>query len=482
MRKNDDRICRQYDRMINKVYKMQEKGERMKIAKSISCREPHWRRRSFVLLVVIISLLALMIPTGLLAGTEQLVYVIPVQETIDPGLAKFVERSYQEAEKLKADMVILEIDTPGGRIDAALQIRDRIRQSPVPTTALVKGGAISAGALISLACKTIAMQPGATIGDAEPRIGSEKADEKVVSYWAKEMAATAEVNGRDPQIAIAMADRDAVIPGLVEKGKLLTLTYQEALQHGYADHIVQDRAELLDVLKLKEATLVEAQLSVSEKVTRIVTNPYIAPLLLTLGIAGIVIELFTIGWGIAGTLGLLSLSLYFGGHLLAGFTGWESILLFLLGIILLGVEMLVPGFGLPGIGGIVCIFVSIVLTAPDWETGIVSLVLALVGTIVLLLISFKLLTKRKFWDRLVLGLKYAKEEGYVSQRQDLEQYIGQQGLASTPLRPAGTVVLDNGTRLDVVTEGEYVQRGERVEVVRVEGVRIVARSLGKDSR
>ncbi|MBZ4653880.1 MAG: hypothetical protein JG781_1219 [Peptococcaceae bacterium] len=439
------------------------------------------KRYGLIVYWLITCLLLTLIPGSLLAASTKTVYVIPIRDTIDPGLSKFVARSYAEAEKLKADMVLLEIDTPGGRVDAALQIRDTIRQSSIPTTALVKGGAISAGALITLASKTIAMQPGATIGDAEPRSGSQRADEKFVSYWAKEMAATAEVNGRDPKYAIAMADRDAGVPGLVEKGKLLTLTYQEAARVGYSDYTVNDRNELLTKLGFSDARIIEAEASVSEKLTRFVTNPFVAPFLLTIGIAGIIIEFLTVGWGIAGVIGLVSLALYFGGHLLAGFTGWEAVLLFLLGLILLVVEALVPGFGLPGIGGILSIIASIVLSAPSWEAGVISLVLSLVGTIVLVLLSFKILTKRKFWHRLVLPLKYNKEEGYISQSQDLTKYVGRRGVAYTVLRPAGTVELDDGTRLDVVTEGDFIPKGSKVVVDRVEGIRIIVHALKEES-
>lgn len=425
-------------------------------------------------MVIVISLMmALFLTASSFASSAQMVYVIPVTGTIDPGQAKFIERNYREAEKLQAAMVFLEIDTPGGLVDAALEIRDTIRHSSVPTTAFVKGGAISAGALIALTCKTIAMEPGATIGAAEPRIGDEKADEKYISYFAKEMAATAEMNGRNPDIAAAMVDSDVEISNLIEKGKLLTLTYQEAKEHGYTDYIVQDRQELLNAIQLGDAQVVEAAMSLSENITRIVTNPFVAPILLMFGIAGIVIELFTLGWGIAGSLGIISLGLYFGGHLLGGFTGWEVILLFIIGIILLGVEALVPGFGLPGTAGIICITISIILTAPSWEAGIISLVFALVGTIILLLLSFKVLNKRKFWNRLVLGLEFNKKDGYIPQSQDFSKYIGQKGVAHTTLRPAGAVLLDEGTRLDVVTAGEFIPQGTRVEIIFVEGMRIV---------
>jgi membrane-bound serine protease (ClpP class) len=240
---------------------------------------------------------------------------------------------------------------------------------------------------------------------------------------------------------------------------------------------VQDRAELLEVLNLSGAEVVEAQLSTAEKITRIVTNPYVSPLLLTLGIAGILIEILTVGWGVAGIVGFSSLALYFSGHIIAGFTGWEAILLFLLGMILLCVEIFMPGFGIFGLGGIASIAISIILSAPSWEAGITSLVLAILGTIILLVLSLKLLTKRKFWDHLVLGTKYNKEEGYIPQGEDLSIHLGKKGEAITILRPAGTVMLDDGIRLDAVTDGGFIQKGERIEIIKVEGIRLIVRAI-----
>lgn len=435
----------------------------------------HKRRVRFVS-TMILSILLIMYSLSLLAA-PQTVYVIRVQDTIDQGLVKYIERSYQEAEKAGASMVILEIDTNGGLIDSAIEIRDIVWDSSVPTVALVSGRAISAGAFVTVACPQIAMVPGSTIGDAEARINGERADEKYLSAWRQEFAATAERNGRDPDIARAMVDRDLVLPGISEEGKLLTLTYTQAKEHGYTDFIVADSAELLEGLGLSQAEIVETSFTVAEKVSRIVTNPIIASILLTIGIAGIVIEVFTMGWGIAGTLGIISLVLYFGGHLMAGFSGWGVLLLFIIGVILLAIEMFVAGFGVFGIGGIICIFASIVLAAPSWETGLVSLVLALIGTIVLVLISFKILTKRNFWSRLTLGTRYNKDEGYIPQSQDYSIYLGQKGHAHTTLRPAGTVELDDGTRIDVVTQGEFIERGKRVQVLNVEGMRIIVGAM-----
>ena len=435
------------------------------------------RRTRLLLVMIIVSLFILPLT---LQAADRKVYIVPIEGTVNKGLAALIEDSFLMAEKNQATMVVLEIDTPGGLVDAAVDIRDTILRSTIPSAAIVKGGAISAGALITLACDQIVMFPGSTLGAAEPRIGSEKADSKYISYFTKEMASTAAATGRRVDLAEAMVDSDISIPGIIDEGKLLTLTYQEAKLYGYADHIANNRTEAIKSLGVEPAVIEEIIPSFGSKILMFITNPYVAPFLLMLGVAGVVIEFFTVGWGVAGSIGLLCLGLYFGGNLLAGVTGWGAVLLFLLGIILLAVEAFVPGFGIPGISGTACMAASIILAAPSIEAGIVSLILAIVGSIILLLISFKILQRRKIWSKLILETRYRKEDGYIPQPKDLEKFIGQTGKAYTTLRPAGTAVLEDGTRLDVVTEGEFISKNSEIEIISVEGVRIVVRELEKD--
>ncbi|MEL7568800.1 MAG: nodulation protein NfeD, partial [Dehalobacterium sp.] len=294
-----------------------------------------------------ILLLVLYVPASAQPGN--LVYVVPIEGTIDPALATFVERTYDEAERAGATRVILEIDTYGGYIDAAIRINERVMTSPVPTSSFVTRKAISAGVLITLSGEKIFMAPGTTIGAAEPRVGNEKADEKVVSMWSQKLRAAAETHGRDGNIAAAMADEDLEISGLKAKGKLLTLTQKQALDLGFADYAAADRQEVLDISGLSASRVVEAKTSMAERLARWAVSPYISPILLTIGIAGLILELFTVGFGIAGTLGIIAMGLYFGGHIIAGLSGLESVLLFIVGIILMLVEaFVIPGFGIAG--------------------------------------------------------------------------------------------------------------------------------------
>ncbi|MDQ3694567.1 MAG: ATP-dependent Clp protease proteolytic subunit [Chloroflexota bacterium] len=286
------------------------------------------------------------------------VVVVPIDGAIDLGLAPFLSRVLAEAEADGAAAVLLEIDTPGGRLDAVLQMRDALLGSPVRTIAYVDRTAFSAGALIAIAAGEIYMPPGAAMGAATPVDGGtgETASEKTVSAVRTTFKATAEARGRDPLVAEAMVDPDVVIEGLVERGELLTLTTGEAVDWGYADGVVNNRAELLAAAGLAAAPVVEVGPSLAERVVRFVTDPVVASLLLILALLLIVGDFFVEGFGVAGMGGVLLLGIFFWGHLLTGLAGWEDVALVGLGIVLIAVEIfLVPGFGVPGVLGLAAI-------------------------------------------------------------------------------------------------------------------------------
>ncbi|NLO90089.1 MAG: nodulation protein NfeD [Clostridia bacterium] len=422
--------------------------------------------------------LLLFLPFFLYAATQK-VWVVPVQGTIDRVTEVYLERVYDEAGKKGVDRVILEIDTPGGLIYSASEIRNIIKNSSVPTTAFVKGGALSAGALIALSAENIYMAPGTIVGGAEPRYGGERADEKVVSHWASLLAAAAEERGRDGKIARAMADRDIEVPGLKEKGKLLTLTHGEALKVGYAEGQAKNPHEVVEALGLKGAAVEYKSMKNSEKLARFITNPYVAPFLLAAGFLCLVVELITVGFGIAGVLSLSAFLLYFWGHIFAGISGMLPVILFVAGVFLILLELtVIPGFGIAGIGGMAFLFVGIIFSTGSLKQGIVTIILALLGTGAAVYFSFKYGKTRKMWQRLVLDEKLDTESGYISSRSTLKEYIGKRGISLTPLRPAGTVLID-GKRVDVVTEGGYIDKGASVEVVEVEGNRVVVREIIK---
>lgn len=429
-------------------------------------------------LLILLGLSGLAVPGW--AGSPAPVVIIPVTGTIEPGLADFVATSLADAEQSGAKRVVLEINTPGGLIASALEIKTAVLNSRVPVTALVIGEAKSAGVLITLAANEVAMTPGSTIGAAEPIPN----DEKILSSWRADLAEVAEVRGKRPDLVMAMADKSMEIPGVKEKGRLLTLTSKKAKELGLADMLVQNRDQLLTVLSDRDGVDYQSQEVRSHWTQRaawLIVNPVVSSLLLLIGFAGLIIESFTLGWGVAGVVGLVSLGLFFGGHIMAGVTGWEALLVFILGVLALMLEIFViPGFGAAGIIGIGLIFWSIFLASVSYTQAIISLTVALVGSIILLGLALKYLGKRGLWSRLVLGIKQDKETGYNAPAQDLNQFLGQTGRTITPLRPAGAVEIA-GRRVDVVTEGDFIPVNALVLVVLVEGTRVVVRQLpGED--
>lgn len=240
------------------------------------------------------------------------VYRVPVQGTIELGLAPFVERSIQEAEQNGASVLILELETPGGRVDAAERIANAIGDAQLPVYAFINRHAYSAGALIALATEQVYMRPGSVMGAATPVVGSgEKAPEKIVSAMRSQMRALAESRGLDPAVAEAMVDEDIEIAGVVESGKLLTLTTSEAVGLGYAKE-VDDWDGLMAELGYRGVQVLELQVNWAERIVRFLSNPLVAPFLLSLGFLGLIAEIKSPGLGLAGFAGLLSLSLFFG--------------------------------------------------------------------------------------------------------------------------------------------------------------------------
>jgi len=397
------------------------------------------------------------------------VYVIPVRGVIELGLADFVRRSLAEASRHGADAVLLEVNTPGGRLDAGEEIRDALLQSPIPTIAYVQR-AQSAGALISLACQFLVMAPGASIGAAEPI----PAEEKIVSAVRAEFEATAQARGRDPQVAAAMVDRSVEIPGLVEKGKILTLSAARAVELGLADALAASREQAAAAVGLSEARFVELQPNWAERTARFLTEPVVSSLLLTVGFLGIVYELATPGWGIPGSVGLAALALFFGARLLTGLAGWLAVLLFVAGLVLLIVEVLaLPGFGLVGVAGLVSLLSGLYLSFHDLRAAAWVVGGSLAATVVLAAVTLGALRKSRGAHRLVLTTRQWPEEGYTAPA-EMHRWVGRSGRAVTPLRPSGVVEVD-GQRLDASTEGEYVEAGTPVQVVRSEGLRLVVR-------
>jgi membrane-bound serine protease (ClpP class) len=422
------------------------------------------------------------------AQKPPIVYVALIEGMIDLGLAPFVDRVLREAGEAGAASVILEINTFGGRVDAAVLIRDALLNAKVPTVAFINKRAISAGALIALATEKIAIAQGGTIGAAtpvqmgQPGAPAQPVEEKTVSYVRKEFRATAEARQRPPLIAEAMVDADVEIPGLIEKGKLLTLTTEEALKHQVADFRADTIEEALKQLGLPSAEVRRASPNWAENLVRFLTHPIVSSLLITIGMLGIILEIRTPGFGVPGILGIGSIALFFWGHWLVQLAGWEEMLLVGSGLILLAAEfLLIPGFGVAGVLGIATLLsglsLSLIGGGASWDfilkaigQVVFSLLLALVGSLVLL----RFLPRLPFGRRLILETGLAAGEGYASPPDTDKQWLGKDGLAVSPLRPSGIADIA-GERVDVVSDGEFIEAGAQIVVARVDGNRIVVR-------
>lgn len=407
----------------------------------------------FICLAIFLALSLYSLPAA--AEGQGIVYVVPLEGDIDATMPFTIQQAFSAAEDSGADLIILEIDTFGGLVDASEKIKTHIYAAPVPVYAYVKK-AISGGAYVALACERIYMQPGSTLGAVEPVSAyGPITDEKTLSVIEGQMRTMAERQGRDPQIAAAMVRKELEIPDVVERGKLLTLTANEAKKVGYAEGIVDSYSDIPPLAGISSPQFIEYTESWAVRFVSFLRNPVVGALLIGIGLAALAVEIFTAGFSGAGLIALAAFALFFGGNIILGVAQWEYIALFVVGLALIVAEAFVPGFGVMGISGIICLALSIILSAQSFTQGLLTLGMALLFSIVLLAIAFRFLRKSKLWNKIILSDSETKERGYVGPK-DLSPLLGNEGVAVTPLRPSGTVRLANGQRVDAITEGGYI--------------------------
>jgi membrane-bound serine protease (ClpP class) len=430
---------------------------------------------SLVALAIVLSLN----PSNSQSSPNGIVYVIPVEATVEKGLSAFINRSITEAEENNASLIVLDIYTPGGVVAAAGDIAKRIVSTDIPIVAYVNNQALSAGAFIALNADEIYMTPDGKMGSAGiiTQDGN-AADKKAQSAWFANMKSAAEQNGRDPLYALAMADPDIDLPEYgAGKGEFLTLTASQALEVKYSEGTFATLNELLTHLGYQDALVERSEVSFAEKLARFITDPIVVPILLSIGSLGLVLELYSPGFGIPGIMGASALLLFFYGHLVAGLAGFESIILFIIGIVLILIEFIVPG-GILGLIGFGAILTSLFIATDNVTHMAISLLIAIGVTTLASIILFKVFGKKiNIFKKIILKDSTNTEKGYVSNL-NRKELIGLDGVALTSLRPSGTAIINN-ERLDVVTEGNYIQQGKKVVVVKTEGHRIVVREQEK---
>lgn len=416
----------------------------------------------------------------------QKVLVAKIDEEIDLGLAPFVKRVVATASKENYKAIIFEINTFGGRVDAATQIKDAILESKVETIAFINKRAISAGALIAISCKNIAMAEGASIGASTvvDQTGA-KVSEKYQSYMRSEMRATAEKNGRRKDIAEGMVDERIVIDGLVDSTQLITLTSIEARRYDITDTVVTNLTEVAKAFGIDNPEFTYLTGNWAEKFVRFLNHPIISSLLIMVGLIGLYTEIKTPGWGLAGSAGLIALALFFGTSIILELASMWEILIFLIGVILILAEVFfIPGFGVPGVLGITMILGSIFFSLFDsdfvfdfsgLQMVIIQFAFTLLGVLILVALIIKYLPKSKPFSNFILKDETSATEGFLS-NPDYHFLVNKNGKTITQLRPAGMVDIEN-TRYDVVTEGEFVELNQQVKVIKVEGVKIVVKPI-----
>lgn len=424
-----------------------------------------------------VLLLSFMLLSFSALAQKKNVMVMEIRQEIDPRMTRYVELALQHAEETKADIVIIEMDTYGGVLTDAKDIVDKIMAFKNPVWVFINSDAASAGALISIACDSIYMSPAASIGAATVVDGSGgKAPDKYQSYMRSIMRATAEENKRDPRIAEGMVDENVEIDSIKKEGQVITFSTSEAIKHGYCEGKVESIDEILRRNNVTDYQIDHYQLSATDKVVAFFLNPFISGLLILIIIAGIYFEMQAPGIGFAGLAALVALILYLVPYYLNGLAeNWE-IILFFVGLGLIAVEIFIlPGFGVAGVAGIILIIGSLVLIminndAFDFEFvrmndilyALAAAIGGLLGGTVLLFAGGARLADTRFYKRVALVDTQDRAQGYTASFK--ESMKGQRGVAHTVLRPSGKVMINDKLH-DAFTRGEYIERGEAIEVI-----------------
>ncbi len=421
----------------------------------------------FLIILLLLSSIAL----GTEVSADDKVYVVPIKGEINRATNYFVKNKIEEIENEGAKAIIFEIDTYGGFIDQAQQIKDSIISTDIPTISYVNNNAQSAGVLITIASEKVVMAKNATIGSAETIPNTEKA----LSMWRAILRDTAQYRGRNSQIIEAMADKDIEIEGINKTGKLINLTSNEALKYGIADLVANDYESILNHFNIKASEIVKVNEGFQVKLAKAISSSALSTLLLAIGLIGIVVEVFTPGFGVGGIASIIAFGLYFGGNILAGNSNWISLTFFVIGLILIVIEGMVPGFGLPGISGIIAFVAGIIMAMNNISSAVLSLSIAIILTAIVVIIFVKLGYQSKIFNDVILSNELLKDKGYIPS-DDMEHLLGEEGKALSDLRPAGFIEIRNN-KYDALSEGGFIERNDKIKVVKVEGSKIFVRRI-----
>lgn len=439
--------------------------------------------------LTLLMLFSLFFP--LLAQEKPKVMVMEIKSEIDPRMLRYVKLAIEHAETTHADYVIVDMDTYGGVLTDAKEIVDLIMDFKKPIWVYINSDAASAGALISIACDSIYMSPGASIGAATVVEGSggQAAPDKYQSYMRSIMRATAEENGRDPRIAEGMVDEKVVVDSIKQAGKVITFTTSEALKYGYCEAKVESIEEILKRNKIENYEIDYFKLGPAEKIISFFLNPFISGLLILVIIGGIYFELQTPGIGFPLFAAIIALILYLVPYYLNGLAEYWEILALLVGLILIILEIFViPGFGVAGVLGIGMTVGSLMLIMLNNDffnfefVPLGDIVVAMFATLggitggaLLLFFGGARLTQTSAFKRMALTDTQETNQGYTSNFNEVPM-VGKTGIAFTVLRPSGKVVIEDKI-YDAFSRGEYIEKEETIEVISVESSTLRVKKL-----
>lgn len=447
-----------------------------------------------ILFLAIIGCFAMMRPISAQSttgnGEPTKIFVFKIFEEIAKPAVRNTKNAIAQAKEIDADIIILHLNTYGGEVSAADSIRTALLNCPIPVWVFIDNNAASAGALISIACDSIYMRKGANIGAATVvNQNAEAMPDKYQSYMRSMMRSTAEAQGRNPAIAEAMVDQDVYVEGISDSGKVLTFTTREAIANGYCEGQAETIEEVIKMNGIVDYEIVEYELTAMDKIINFLISPVVSGLLIMLIIGGIYFELQTPGVGFPLALAILAALLYFAPLFLEGLADNWEILIFILGVGLLALEILViPGFGVPGIAGIILIVSGLAFTMvknkgfemPDNDfTPLVKAFGIVLGSIFIgLIASFyfgkKLITSSTFGSKIALNDEFKSEEGFTSSNNEYKKLIGRTGVTVTVFRPSGKVKIDE-EYYDATVKIGLLDAGEEVIVVGYEGMQLIVK-------
>ncbi|HAA10476.1 MAG TPA: serine protease [Cytophagales bacterium] len=426
-------------------------------------------------------------------GDKETIMVMEIRTEIDPRSNRYVQLALEHAEDIEADRIIIDMNTFGGALNDADEIRQAILDLEVPVYVFINKNAASAGALISIACDSIYMAPGASIGAATVVVADgSAAPDKYQSYMRGIMRTTAEKTGRRPDIAEAMVDENLSVDSISPAGQVITFSTSEALQYGYCEGEVETVKAILEQelgLFANDYEIETFELPGSEKIISFFINPFISGILILIIIGGIYFELQSPGVGFPILASFIALVLYLTPYYLNGLAeNWE-IIAFFVGVILIALEIFViPGFGVAGISGIILMVGSlalIMINNNNFDFGlvdggeitkaVVTTLSAMIGSVVLLFVVGVRFTNSRLFDRVALQDTQNSSEGYTSTANP-KSFVGQRGTAYTVLRPSGKIMIDD-TMYDAYTQGGYIEKDSEVEVIDDSGTSLKVKML-----